>query len=76
MTIIIVVSLALLFFIVGTWTASMYVDSNYYQSQIRELNAKLTDRENTIRNLRDGIETLADVAGCFDRKDGASSSAI
>ena len=71
MTIFIVVSLALLFFIVGTWTESMYVDSNYYQSQIRELNAKLTDRENTIRNLRDGIERPAAVAGCFDRKDGA-----
>jgi len=46
-------------------------DQNYYLSQIRELNAKLNERENTIRNLRDGIERLAAVAGCFNRKDGA-----
>jgi hypothetical protein len=65
-TLVIIGSCALLFFIIGTWVASMYVDQNYYLSQIRELNAKLNDRENTIRNLRDGIENLAAIAGCFN----------
>lgn len=38
--------------------------------RITELNAKLNEAENTLRNLRDGIENLAAVAGCFNARDG------
>ena len=71
MTLLTIGSCALLLFIFGSWMLSVKHDQNYYLSQIRELNAKLNERENTIRNLRDGIERLAAVAGCFNRKDGA-----
>lgn len=43
-------------------------DNYHYRNQIRSLFTKQAELENTIRNLRDGIERLAAVAGCFNER--------